>query len=210
MDVKNIKKGRFMACIPLIVFFLCCLGLYFVLYNLPGFKPLRSARPLPGFSAGDGGGAALFVDRKQYLCGDLEELYRGPVPRELEGLSRDELVLRYPPADGWRISAGGPRVLQVTRMVDDFCPVHAGYRHLGICHGMLAIYQGPLGCNEKLLRVETGLPLERLSADMQLNLRQAMEFGALAGEARQRLRGELEFSGEDALNAALENLDEHS
>jgi hypothetical protein len=191
------------------LFLICSLVFYSLFINLPNLKPSQTIWQQFGAGGSNPGLPTLFVSQKQFLCGDLEEVFMGVLPQELNGFSREELAARYPAGDGWQLSFE-PRVLRVTRKVEDFCPAHAAYRHLGDYHGMLAVYQGPLGCNSKLLRVETDLPLARFSPEMQIKLQQAMEFSALAGDARERLRSELEFAGEDALNAALENLDEHS
>ncbi|MHB1042947.1 MAG: hypothetical protein ACYC0Q_08935 [Eubacteriales bacterium] len=155
------------------------------------------------------GKPALFVRQKMYICGDLEDEYTGGMPEELAGLSGDYLALMFPASDGWQVAYDLPRSIRVTKKVDDFCPVHARYRHLGIYRGLIAVYQGPLGCDSRLLRVEAGMPFERLSPEMQVKLQQAMEFGIQAPEAGERLRGELEFTSDESLNAALENLDEH-
>lgn len=192
------------------LFLICLLGFYALFSNLPDLKPAQTTWRHFGMTGGGPGRPDHFVSQKQFLCGDLEEVDRGVLPRELNGLSMDELAARYPADDGWQLSLDPLRGLRMTRKIDEFCPAHAAYRHLGVYHGMLAVYQGPLGCNSKLLRVETDLPLERFNPAMQLKLQQAMEFSALAGDAGEKLRGELEFAGEDTLNAALENLDEQS
>jgi hypothetical protein len=73
----------------------------------------------------------------------------------------------------------------------------------------LAIYEGPLGYNEKIIRVES-ITVEELPNELQIKLQQAMNFKKQAGTAAEKLQNELEFKTEDALNAALENIDEHS
>ncbi|MGB9847320.1 MAG: BofC C-terminal domain-containing protein, partial [Desulfotomaculales bacterium] len=90
-----------------------------------------------------------------------------------------------------------------------FCPEHKNFRHLGISEGFLAVFEGPLGNNQKLLRVEKNIPVSSLSPDFQTRLEQAMDFGRQLPEIQVQLRRELEFNGESALNAGLENIDEH-
>lgn len=182
-------------------------------YGLPGMLPdsrqslVRLTDRFTGHRVT--GKPATFVRQKLYLCGDLEDEYAGEMPGELAGLSGDYLALMFPASDGWQVGYELPRSLRVTKKVDDFCPVHSRYRHLGLYRGMTAVYQGPLGCDSRLLRVEANIHFESLSPEMQAKLQQAMEFTIQAPEAREQLRGELEFSGDEALNAALENLDEH-
>ncbi|MEW6425930.1 MAG: BofC C-terminal domain-containing protein [Bacillota bacterium] len=144
----------------------------------------------------------------EYLCGDVHIVYLGRAPRELIGCDRAALERRYPAGDGWTIEAGQD-ALVLRKQFLEFCPEHKNYRHLGISEGYLAIFEGPLGNNQKLLRVEKKIPVARLSADYQIKLEQAMNFEQQLPGIQARLREELEFAGESALNAGLENLDEH-
>ncbi|MBE3588040.1 MAG: hypothetical protein IMW93_05720 [Thermoanaerobacteraceae bacterium] len=169
----------------------------------PGLAVFRSGSP-----------AALPVEayttvqqEKEYLCGDVQVVFLGNAPRELVGLDRAELEKRYPPDQGWNVQEQG-RTLILHQRLEEFCPEHQNYRHLGLYEGQLAVYQGPLGHNEKLLRVEKNLPVSSLSSDLQLKLHQATEFDRQDAQIQAILRRELEFSSEQAVNALLENLDE--
>ncbi|OAT85733.1 hypothetical protein [Desulfotomaculum copahuensis] len=148
-------------------------------------------------------------EEREYLCGDVQVVFLGRAPADMVGLDREALERRYPSAQGWSIAAQGS-LLVLKQHINDFCPEHQDYRHLGISQGMLAVYQGPLGCNQKLLRVENKLPLSGLSPDLQVKLEQAMDFDRQDVQTQGALRAELEFVGDQALNAMLDNLDEAS
>jgi len=143
----------------------------------------------------------------EYLCGDVHIVYLGRAPQELIGLDRSSLEQKYPAQEGWVIETAQD-VLVLRKQCREFCPEHKHYRHLGISEGYVAIFEGPLGNNQKLLRVEKKIPLASLSRDYQIKLEQAMNFDRQLPEIQTRLRAELEFVGEPALNAGLENLDE--
>ncbi|MDQ0287287.1 hypothetical protein J2Z49_002408 [Desulfofundulus luciae] len=146
-------------------------------------------------------------EEKEYLCGDIHIVFLGRAPRELLGLDRVDLARRYPPAEGWSMEEQG-RMLILRQRVKDFCPEHKNYRHLGVHEGYLAVYEGPLGYDEKLLRVEKNMPVAELHPDLQLKLHKAGDFNRQDPETQAILRAELEFPSEQAVNAMLENLDE--
>lgn len=151
----------------------------------------------------------MLIKDKEYLCGDLEKLSEEIVPVELRGIDRKTLVDRFPPSEGWIVNFNDPKFLTVTEKVNEFCPIHRSYRHLGLYHELLAVYEGPLGFKGKVLRVEN-ISVESLNSDFRIKLEQAMDFDKQSRSAVEKLREVLEFSSEEALNAALENLDEHS
>ncbi|MBE3586688.1 hypothetical protein [Desulfofundulus thermocisternus] len=146
-------------------------------------------------------------EEREYLCGDTQIVFLGRAPRELLGLDREELAKRYPPAEGWSMEERG-RTLVFKQQIEDFCPEHRNYRHLGIHEGYLAVFQGPLGYDQKLLRVERNIPVTVLHPDLQLKLHKAGDFERQDPETQAILRSELEFPSEQAVNAMLENLDE--
>jgi hypothetical protein len=144
----------------------------------------------------------------EYLCGDVHIIYLGRAPQSLVGAGRQALLEKYPPEEGWtQETVAGTVVFR--KQCRDFCPEHKNFRHLGISEGFLAVFEGPLGNNQKLLRVEKNIPVSSLSPDFQTRLEQAMDFGRQLPEIQVQLRRELEFNGESALNAGLENIDEH-
>jgi len=79
---------------------------------------------------------------------------------------------------------------------------------LGIAEDRLAIYQGPLGCDKELLKIEN-IMVENLPVDFQSKLEQAMAFEKQETGIQEQLRKELEFPSESSLQAGLENLDEN-
>lgn len=169
----------------------------------PGLTVFRSGPP----AALPVGNYTAVQEEREYLCGDIQVIFLGNAPRELVGLDRAELEKRYPQGQGWTIQEQG-RTLILHQRLEEFCPEHQNYRHLGLYEGQLAVYQGPLGHNEKLLRVEKNLPVSSLSSDLQLKLHQATEFDRQDAQIQAILRRELEFPSEQAVNALLENLDE--
>lgn len=151
--------------------------------------------------------STIVQEEKEYLCGDVQVVLLGRAPRELVGLDRADLAKRYPMAEGWTIEKQG-RLLILRQSLKEFCPEHKNYCHLGLYQGQLAVYQGPLGHDEKLLRVEKNMPVANLPPDLQVKLHQAGEFSHQDQDTQSLLRAELEFATEQALNAMLENLDE--
>lgn len=143
-----------------------------------------------------------------YLCKDVEMVYQGPVPKELVGLSKQDLEKKYPPEAGWSIKTVGGGMLVLTRTVDDFCSLHRDYRHLGIYRNVLAVYQGPLGCEQKLIRLEEGKRVDLLPEDLRKRLENAADLANTDLAAKEELKSHLEFENEAMLNSMLENLDE--
>ncbi|GBF35332.1 hypothetical protein DCCM_4455 [Desulfocucumis palustris] len=143
-----------------------------------------------------------------YLCKDVETVYQGPAPRELVGLTEKELEKKYPAEEGWSIKTVDGGILVLTRNVDDFCSLHRDYRHLGIYRNVLAVYQGPLGCDQKLIRLEEGKRMELLPEDLRKRLESAADLANVDPAAREELKYHLEFENEAMLNSMLENLDE--
>lgn len=151
----------------------------------------------------------LVIKEKEYLCGDLETIWEGKAPDDLLGADKNKLAEKFPLSEGWVVYFVDPAYLTITVKTDQFCPIHRNLRHLGIYHDMVAVYEGPLGYNQKILRVEN-MPVEALNPDLRIKLEQAMDFRKLASSAGESLKDELEFDSDEAVNAVLENLDEHS
>jgi hypothetical protein len=149
----------------------------------------------------------IITKQKVFACKDIEVITKEMAAENLRGLNRQELIERFPP-ERWEVTFTDPNSLVLTEKTDQLCSKHKNYRHLGIFQDRLAVYEGPLGYNEKVIRVEsilvTSLPLE-----LQMKLQQAMNFQKQAGVAIEKLRYDLEFATEEALDAALENIDEH-
>ena len=143
----------------------------------------------------------------EYLCGDVHIVYLGRAPDKLVGLTHANLKQKYPAKDGWTVENTEETVV-LKKRCNEFCPEHKNYRHLGICEGLLAVYEGPLGYDKKLLKTEKNMLIERMPADYQTKLHQAMAFEKQLPETQFQLRKELEFTSESSLQAAMENLDE--
>jgi len=196
----------------IILLFVCTAAAGFLyssgLLNPPERKPAAVFRPPGDYFNPRVSAETMVIKYREYICGDLEKVSEEMAPGELQCLDKKALAGRFPAAEGWTVNFNGPGVLTITGKSDEFCTVHRSYRHLGVYHGLVAIYEGPLGFNDQVLRVES-IPLESLDAEFKIKLEQAMDFDKMALPSAERLREELEFSSDEALNAALENLDEN-
>lgn len=145
---------------------------------------------------------------KEYLCGDLEKISEEYATGELLNLDKKALMEKFPASEGWTVNFTNPGLLSLTLKTDEFCTTHRKLRHIGLYHGLVAVYEGPLGHNEKVLRVEN-IMVESLEPDFRIKLEQSMDLENQSHFVAGKLREELEFSSDEALNAALDNIDEH-
>lgn len=145
---------------------------------------------------------------KKYACGDVMTEFQGPATKELQGLTRSEVRELYPADSGWEIHELSGGIVALSKSVQDLCEMHGQYRHLGVYQDMLAVYQGPLGYNDSLIRVEKNIPLSNLPPAFQVKLQQAMDFDKQAASTKLELRKQLEFPSEQLLNTALDSIDE--
>jgi len=164
---------------------------------------------LPVFGQSDKGVQPGAVLRKEnvFICGDVEIVQQDQAPRDMFGNSLADLRKKYPESAGWTVEMPNNKSVVLRKKNDCFCGRHSLYRHFGIYNGKLAVYQGPLGYNQKLLRVEERKSIDSLPPDMKDKLLKAAEYGRLSSSEKASL-SELEFSDENALNSYLENLDE--
>lgn len=176
--------------------------------SLPERKPAAVLTPGDFFNP-KVSSETIIINYREYLCGDMEKISEETAPAELRGLDRKKLIEKFPSNRGYVVSFTDPKYLTLTYKSGEFCPIHRTYRHLGLYNGLLAVYEGPLGVNEKVLRVEN-IPLEALDPDLRIKLEQVMDFDKQARTAAEQLKEDFEFTSEDAVNAALENIDEHS
>lgn len=148
------------------------------------------------------------VIRKEirYLCGDRVST-RIPTTSDLVGLEFAGLVKKYPPAEGWNIDDTEKNALVLARVEGNVCPYHREFRHFGINEGFLAVYEGPLGYNQKVLQRED-IPLAGLPPEMQADLTMTMDYDNQPPDTQGKLKSAFEFESEAQLNAALENFDE--
>lgn len=151
---------------------------------------------------------AILKEENCFLCGDVELVYQAPAPADMLGKDLKSLRGKYPEKDGWSVEMAGEKLVVLRKNIDGFCGQHSLYRHLGIHRDRLAVYQGPLGFSQRLLRVEEKKKMESLPRSLREKLQKAQEFDRLPAEEKSSLRSDLEFVDEAALNSALENLDE--
>lgn len=151
---------------------------------------------------------AILKEENCYLCGDVELVCQVPAPPDLLGRDLGDLRRKYPEKEGWSVEIKDPKLVVLRKNVDGFCGQHSLYRHLGIHRDRMAVYQGPLGLDQRLLRVEEKKRVESLPRTLREKLQKAREYSRLSGEEKSALRSDLEFIDETALNSALENLDE--
>lgn len=113
-------------------------------------------------------------------------------PNEKDIIGKDIKTIRqeYPPANGYRIS-WQQDTLTIHQMVDDWCPEDKAHFRLKEYRGMVAVYSGPPG--EDVLSRVTRIPMKVLPEQVQKAIR----------------NGEYEFTDQEVLNDALENLDEY-
>ncbi len=166
---------------------------------LPVFGQASGAVVVPG---------AVLKEENNYLCGDVELVYQAPVSPDMLGMNLKDLRGRYPEKDGWTVEMKNEKLVVLRKNIDSFCGQHSLYRHLGVHRGRLAVYQGPLGFNQRLLRVEEKKRVEDLPRPLREKLLKVQEYHRLSPEERSGLRVDLEFADETALNSTLENLDE--
>ncbi len=140
-----------------------------------------------------------------YLCGDIEEV--GRKTAGLAKLTTEKELKEYYESRDFSLQMNKDEIV-AQKKVKDFCTDHKNFRHFGPYQDKLAVYQGPLGYNQKLLKVEEAFPLNSLSEDFQVKLQQSMDFWHMTPKTQAELRVELEFASEDAMNAVLENFDE--
>jgi len=174
-----------------------------IVFVSAGFLSGAAWRVLPVFGDQPGVVSPGAVLKKEncYLCGDVELTFQGQAPSGIIGMDLKDLRGKYPESSGWSVEMKDSKMVVLRKRVDDFCGQHSLYRHLGIHNDRLAVYQGPLGFNHRLLRVEENKKLEQLKA---------REYERLSPDQRSALRYDLEFYDETALNSSLENLDEVS
>ncbi|MHB8157796.1 MAG: hypothetical protein ACYDEQ_10465 [Desulfocucumaceae bacterium] len=151
---------------------------------------------------------AVLREENSYLCGDVELVFQGQAPAEIVGKDIKGLRAKYIEKEGWSVSMENEKAVVLKKSVEAFCGDHSRYRHLGLYRERLAIFQGPLGYDWMLLRVEEKKRMDQLPGYMQEKLKKAQEFSKLTPEEKTALRADLEFTDENLLNSVLENLDE--
>jgi hypothetical protein len=111
--------------------------------------------------------------------------------KSIIGKTLEELKEQYTAQNGFRITLY-KQALIIRQTIDDWCPRDKEKCRLKDFKGMVAVYMGPDDKNDRLLRV-TNIKISSLPGDLQKMI----------------LNGEYEFDNQQALNDALENLDEY-
>lgn len=189
-----------------IIFFLSFATVYGIFGNgRPLYKPLaargESNTVKPVITA-----ETVIKKEIRYLCGDRVST-RIPTTSDFIGLEFTSLVEKYPPEQGWIIDDSVQDTLILVRSEKQVCPYHQDFRHLGISDGKLAVYEGPLGYNLKVLLRED-IPVSQLPMELQADLNTANDYDNQSPDTQGRLKAMYEFETEAQLNSALENFDE--
>jgi hypothetical protein len=114
-----------------------------------------------------------------------------PDQSKLLGKTLDELKLQLKPEHGYTLLLED-NTLTIHQKIEDWCPAEKEKCRLKEYQGYLAVYKGPDWDSDILLRV-SGIKIESLPEQVAEDIRQ----------------GNYEFDTEEALNDALENLDEY-
>lgn len=109
----------------------------------------------------------------------------------LEGKSLEQLKKTFTSVNGYNLELENGTLI-IFQDIDDFCPEDKKKCRLKDYQGFVAVYKGANADNDALEKV-TSIRMNSLPAEIQEKIRQ----------------GEWEFSDIDAINDALENLDEY-
>ena len=142
----------------------------------------------------------------RYLCRDKVST-KIPTTSDLVGMDFTGLVKKFPPEKGWNIDDTVKNTLLLARAEKQVCPYHREFRHLGIGEGYLAVYEGPLGYNYKVLQRED-ISIDSLPPEIQADLNMAMDYDNQAQDNQGKLKSMFEFENGTQLNSTLENFDE--
>ncbi len=140
-----------------------------------------------------------------YACGDTVST---AIPTsDLVGLDFAGLSKKFPQEEGWSIDDSKKDTLIIKRNDQRVCPLHQQFRHLGVSEGYLAVFEGPLGYNQKILQREE-IAFSTLPPEMQADLNLVMNYYQQPSDIKARLKTAYEFPSEAQLNTVLENFDE--
>jgi hypothetical protein len=109
----------------------------------------------------------------------------------LLGKSLEEIRQLFTVDNGYTVTMEGS-ILTIHQRIEDWCPDDKKKCRIKEYQGRLAVYQGPDADNDILLRV-TQIKMESLPASIAEDIKQGL----------------YEFDSQEALNDALENLDEY-
>lgn len=131
------------------------------------------------------------VWEKEYIRSSKMQVTDFTDREQLIGKTLTEIRQQYGAANGFRIFWQN-QALIIHQRIDDWSPEDKAKLRLKIYQDRVAVYQGPDGENDTLLRV-TGIKYASLPAQVQQALKD----------------GKYEFANEQSLNDALENMDEY-
>jgi len=202
------RKDSKLMYVGIAIIFLMCFASAYGIYSKNGmmYRPgttasgnTKEVRPAIGKDT-------LIFEEIRYTCGDRATT-RIPTTSDLVGMEFAALASEYPSEEGWSIDDTKENTLILARIEDRVCLYHRDYRHLGISDGFLAVYEGPLGCNHKVLLRES-IGVENLPPELQNELVMATDYENQTQDTQGLLKSLYEFETEEKLNMALENFDE--
>jgi hypothetical protein len=128
---------------------------------------------------------------KEYLRSQKVIISDFEYKKDIIGYTLDEIRTKYTEANGFSVTFKDSNLL-IHQTIDDWSPEDKAKYRLKEFRGMIAIYIGPNSENDSLQRVT------------------AIRFLALPLDIREAIaQGKYEFNNEEAINDALENLDEY-
>lgn len=203
-------KKRFLFIICLVAIFIISFSGSYIMYDYL-FKPELKPKTIAILSNKVNSKKTIInsdtiINKEEsYKCGNRikENISNKP------WLGKDTSILKktYPPTEGWDIQGVGQRII-ISKYHNKICPFHQK-RHFGLYQNKLAIYEGPLGNNEKVIEVESNVDIANLPVEYLENLKEAMKITDINANISKDLRDELEFANESELEEALQNLDEY-
>ena len=132
---------------------------------------------------------------------------RVPTTKDLIGLDYEGLLAKFPPEEGWEIDDSVPNFLTVSKEINEICPLHQNFFHLGKYDGRLSVYKGPLGLNEEAYLIETlTILIDELPTDIKNQLDQAETYKEQSLDVQQTLESDIQFNNEEELENKLHSL----
>ncbi|WP_418792241.1 hypothetical protein [Phosphitispora sp. TUW77] len=197
------RKGIYVG---IAVIVLMCFASAYSIYSKNGYRPGTTASKNTGEVRPAIGKDTMIFEEIRYACGD-KVTSRIPTTSDLIGMEFAELVSEYPSEEGWSIDDTKENTLILARAEQRVCLYHRDYRHLGTSDGFLAVYEGPLGCNYKVLLRED-IMVENLPPELQNELAMTTDYDNQTQDTQGLLKSLYEYDTEEELNMALENFDE--
>lgn len=182
------KYFRVAACLTFIT--VCFVaGIYAARHMTPRILAQRTAGMLSDVQSPSEERTTVQLERVYSNC---RHLIVTPYPNP-EGMNRAEIERRFGADKGyttWFADNGSRAVIH--QQVEGWCPEDKRKRHLGLFRDHVAVYEGPAGNQDKMLKV-TGIRIDALPEELR-------------GKVK---NNQMEFGSEEAMNYALENLDEY-